>query len=152
MDLLCWTAREGARVQVLMTDAMFPARNVPRTRRLQPAKRFGVTYDRRYTWIRSSAMAGKTRHPRTGRQRYIAYRLISTAPHPANQENVALKTFHSCQPRPPTIIQKAGCKAAPKQRPPGGPKNKTAKEYYFTQKKRLPKRTQKWGRRAVPFL
>ena len=94
-----------------------------------------VIYDRCHTWIRSSAMAVKARRPRTGRQRYIAYRLMSTAPHPANQENVAPKTFHSCQPRPPTRIQKAGRKAAPKQRPPGGPKNKTAKEYYFTQKR-----------------
>ena len=58
----------------------------------------------------------------------------ATALHPAHQKNVAPKTFHSRQPRPPRI-QKAGRKAAPKQRPPGGPKNKTAKEYYFRKKR-----------------
>ena len=93
-----------------------------------------VIYDRCHTWIRSSAMimAEKARRLRTGRQRYIAYRLISAKPQRCtlHQKNVAPNTFHSRQPRPPRI-QKAGRKAAPKQRPPGGPKNKTAKEYYF---------------------
>ena len=94
-----------------------------------------VIYDRCHTSIRSSAMAGKARRPRTGRQRYIAYRLISAkSQRPAHQKNVAPKTSHSRQPRPPRI-QKAGRKAAPKQRPPGGPKNKTAKEYYFRKRK-----------------
>ena len=55
----------------------------------------------------------------------------ATALHPANQENVARRRFihasRACQKR----IQEAGRKAAPKQRPPGGTKNKTAKEYYF---------------------
>ena len=91
-----------------------------------------VIYDRCYIWIRSSAMAGKVRRPRTRRQRYIAYKLISTKPQRCtlHQNNVAPKTFHSRQPRPPRI-QKTGCKAAPKQRPPGGSKNKTAKECFF---------------------
>ena len=39
-----------------------------------------VIYDRCHAWIRSSAMAGKARRPRTGRQRYIAYRLMSAKP------------------------------------------------------------------------
>ena len=75
----------------------------------------------------------------------------ATALHPANQEYVAPKTFHSCQPRPPTRIQKAGRKAAPKQRPPGGPKNKTAKEYYF-RKREVAKTDPKMGPPRGPIF
>ena len=51
----------------------------------------------------------------------------ATALHPAKK--VARRRFiHAGRARQQEYIQKAGRKAAPKQRPPGGPKNKTAKE------------------------
>ena len=75
----------------------------------------------------------------------------ATALHPANQENVARRRFihasRACQKEYRKLaarrLQNRGRQAAPKTRPP---KNT------ILGKERLPKRTQKWDRRAVPFL
>ena len=75
----------------------------------------------------------------------------ATVLHRCKQRKCSPKTFHSCQPRLPKRVQKAGRKVAPKQRPPGGTKTRPPKNTILG-KERLPKRTQKWNRRAVPFL
>ena len=67
-------------------------------------------------------MAGKARRPRTGRTNVHCLQADereATSLHPANQENVA------------PFMPAASANKNTESWPQGGPKNKTAKEYYF---------------------
>ena len=79
-----------------------------------------VIYDRCHTWIRSSAMAGKARRPRTGRQRYIAYRLMSAKP-----QRCTLHT-KKCSPEDVSFTPAAPAKNTASW-PQGGSKTETAR-------------------------
>ena len=69
---------------------------------------------------------------------------------PANQENVSRRRFipTSCAPQQECIILAAG---RLQHRPPGGPKNKPAKEYYF-RKREVAKTDPKMGPRGGPIF
>ena len=91
LDLLCFLqARDGARIHVLITETMFPARSVPRARRLWPAKRFSDLY-RCHTGIRRVCAARTS--PQTKMHCLQADKHEAAALHPANQEKCSSKIF-----------------------------------------------------------
>ena len=109
-----------------------------------------MIYDRCHTWIGSLAMAGKARRPRTGRQRYIAYRLMSAKP-----QRCTLHTKN--EPRRRFIHASRACQEYRKLE--GGsktetarrPQNKTAKEHYF-RKREVAKTDPKMGPPRGPIF